>query len=97
MTLTIGLELEDFLGKHPEVSRELAQAWLDWDDAEQATRGEDDHGHCWALPLFPPSRFPSEGRRASAETDQEGGMTSEQVRERFARKAAAGQQGGDGP
>ena len=49
MTLTIGLELEDFLEKSPEVNRELAQAWLDWDEVERTKYPKEDlrqHSHC---------------------------------------------------
>ena len=84
MTLTIGLDLEDFLEKEPEVSRELAQAWLDWDDREQAKRGKDDHSHCWALKLFAPSYFPEHPRR----TGPEEYFTIEQVEEHFKQRRA---------
>ena|GEM_PF-5292948 len=58
-TLTLGLKVEDFLRQWPQVSREQAQAWLDWDDRERAKRAEDDLGHLWALKLVPPSYMPS--------------------------------------
>ena len=85
MTLTIGLEVEDFLGKHPEVSRELAQGWLDWDEREQAKRSEDDHSHCWALKLFPPSAFPEHSRPFGPEQF----FTLEEVDEHLKQRRAA--------
>jgi uncharacterized protein (DUF433 family) len=89
MTLTIGLELEDFLGEYPEVSRELAQAWIDWDEREAAKYPEDDMrqgSHCWPLKLFPPSYFIE---REPVPDDGKKFYTAEEVREHSRQRTAA--------
>lgn len=89
MTLTIGLELEDFLEKRPEVSRELAQAWMDWDEREAAKWPEDDTrqgSHCWPLKLWPPSYYKD---RSPLPDDGKKFYTAEEVREHSRQRTAA--------
>jgi len=88
-TFTIGLELEDFLERHPEVSREMAQAWIDWDEAEAAKFPEDDikqHSHCWPLKLWPPSYFKQD---PPLPDDGKAFYTADEMREHIAQKSAA--------
>ncbi|HEY3780571.1 MAG TPA: DUF433 domain-containing protein [Fimbriimonadaceae bacterium] len=56
MSDTVGIELDEFLAKFPEVKLEQIQAWNEWDDAQRQGKDPDDpysSSHCWPLNIFP--------------------------------------------